>query len=108
MGADKGYDVHDFVEQLEERGIRPHIARHTNGRRSAIDGRAARGKGYLASIKVRKRIEPSFGWAKTIGALRKLPRIGLAKVNAWVHWNFAAYNLIRIGGVGEWWDPSPT
>lgn len=108
LGADKGYDVHDFVEQLEERGIRPHIARHTKGRRSAIDGRAARSKGYAASIKVRKRIEQSFGWAKTIGALRKLPRIGLAKVNAWVHWNFAAYNLIRIGGVGEWWDPSPT
>jgi len=108
LGADKGYDVHDFVEQLEERGIRPHIARNTKGRRSAIDGRAARSKGYAASIKVRKRIEQSFGWAKTVGALRKLPRIGLAKVNAWVHWNFAAYNLIRIGGVGEWWDPSPT
>lgn len=108
LGADKGYDVHDFVEQLEERGIRPHIARNTNGRRSAIDGRAARSKGYAASIKVRKRIEQSFGWTKTVGALRKLPRIGLARVDAWVHWNFAACNLIRIGGVGEWWDPSPT
>lgn len=32
----------------------------------------------------------------------------LAKVNAWVHWNFAAYNLIRLGGIGEWWNPSPT
>lgn len=108
LGADKGYDVHDFVEQLEARGIRPHIARNTKGRRSAIDGRAARGKGYIASIKVRKRIEQSFGWAKTVGALRKVPLIGLAKVSAWVHWNFAAYNLIRIGGIGEWWNPSPT
>jgi hypothetical protein len=44
-----------------------------------------------------KRIEQSFVWAKTIGYLRKLPLIGLAKVNAWVHWNFAAYNLIRLG-----------
>jgi hypothetical protein len=33
---------------------------------------------------------------------------GLAKVNAWVHWNFAAYNLIRLGGIGQWWNPSPT
>jgi len=109
LGADKGYDVQDFVQQLSARGIKAHIARHTaNGRRSAIDGRTARGKGYAISLQVRKRIEQCFGWAKTIGDLRKLPRVGLAKVDAWVHWNFAAYNLIRLGGIGEWWCPSPT
>lgn len=108
LGADKGYDVHDFVDELKARGIHPHIARNTKGRRSAIDGRSAGGKGYLMSLQIRKRIEQSFGWSKTIGTLRKLPVIGLAKVNAWVHWNFAAYNLIRIGGIGEWWNPSPT
>ena len=32
-GADKGYDVQEFVEQLERRGIAAHIARSTtNGR----------------------------------------------------------------------------
>lgn len=109
LGADKGYDVQDFVAELKLRGIRPHIARNTsNGRRSAIDGRSARGKGYTVSLQVRKRIEQGFGWVKTIGDLRKLPLIGLQKVNAWAHWNFAAYNLIRIGGIGKWWNPSPT
>ena len=109
LGADKGYDVKDFVEQLTIRGIKAHIARNTSGdRRSAIDARVARGKGYAQSLQVRKRIEQCFGWAKTIGDLRKLPRVGLAKVNAWVHWNFAAYNLIRLGGIGQWWNPSPT
>ena len=109
LGADKGYDVADFVEELKRRGIRPHIARNTtNGRTSAIDGRSARGKGYKMSLKVRKRIEQGFGWVKTVGDLRKLPLRGLAKVSAWAHWNFAAYNLIRIGGIGEWWNPSPT
>lgn len=109
LGADKGYDVRDFVDQLRQRGIKAHIARHTtNGRRSAIDGRTARGKGYAISLQVRKRIEQGFGWVKTIGDLRKLPRTGLAKVNAWVHWNFAAYNLVRLGGIGQWWHPSPT
>ena len=109
LGADKGYDVADFVEQLWARGIKAHIARNTsNGRRSAIDARTARGKGDKISLKVRKRIEQGFGWAKTIGDLRKLPLVGLAKVNAWVHWNFAAYNLIRLGGIGQWWNPSPT
>ena len=95
LGADKGYDTRDFVDQLKQRGIKAHIARNTsNGRRSAIDGRTARGKGYAISLQVRKRIEQGFGWVKTICDLRKLPRIGLAKVNAWVHRNFAAYNLI--------------
>lgn len=109
LGADKGYDVHDFVDQLKQRGIKAHIVRNTaNGRRSAIDGRAARGTGYAISLQVRKRIEQGFGWVKTIGDLRKLPRIGLARVNAWVHWNFAAYNLIRLGGIGQGWNPSPT
>lgn len=45
LGADKGYDVCDFVNALHERGIEPHIARHTKGRRSAIDGRRARRSG---------------------------------------------------------------
>lgn len=60
------------------------------------------------SLQVRKRIEQGFGWVKTVGDLRKLPLRGLAKVSAWAHWNFAADNLIRIGVIGEWWNPSPT
>ena len=109
LGADKGYDIESFVEELKLRGIRPHIARNTsNGRTSVIDGRSANGNGYKMSLQVRKRIEQGFGWVKTVGDLRKLPLRGLAKVSAWAHWNFAAYNLIRIGGIGAWWNPSPT
>ena len=101
--------MHDFVDPLKQRGIKAHIARNTaNGRRSAIDARTAGGKGYAISLQARKRIEQAFGWTQTIGDLCKLPRIGLAKVSAWVHWNFAAYNLIRLGGIGEWWQLSPT
>lgn len=108
LGADKGYDAHGFVEQLQMRGIAPHIARNTKNRRSAVDGRTARGKGYAISLQVRKRIEQGFGWVKTVGDLRKLPVIGLEKVRAWTMWNFAAYNLIRLGGIDGWWNPSPT
>lgn len=108
LGADKGYDTFDFVASLKQRGVKPHIARSTKNRRSAIDGRAARGNGYKMSIQVRKRIEQGFGWAKTAGDLRKLPLVGMARVKGWVAWNFAAYNLVRLGGIGGWWDPSPT
>lgn len=108
LGADKGYDVKAFVQTLQQRGIAPHIARNTNGRRSAIDGRRAKGTGYAMSLQRRKRIEQSFGWVKTIGGLRKLPLVGIDAVRSWVTWTFAAYNLIRIGGIAEWWNPSPT
>lgn len=108
LGADKGYDTQDFIAALKQRGIKPHIARHTKGRRSAVDHRTARGKGYAISLQIRKRIEQGFGWVKTIGGLRKLPRVSLCKVRGWVTWTFAAYNLIRLGGIGEWWEPSPT
>ena len=108
LGADKGYDTFEFVAALERRGVTPHIARHTKGRRSAIDGRTARGQGYAMSQQCRKRIEQGFGWIKTIGGLRKLPCVGLPAVRGWVTWTFATYNLIRLGGIGGWWDPSPT
>jgi hypothetical protein len=60
------------------------------------------------SLQIRKRIEQGFGRIKTIGELRKLPLMALPKVRGWVTWTFAAYNLIRLGGIGEWWEPSPT
>lgn len=109
LGADKGYDTQDFVAALKARGIKAHIARNTSdGRRSNVDHRTARSKGYAMSQVVRKRIEQGFGWSKTIGGLRKLALTRLPKVRAWVTWTFAAYNLIRIGGIGGWWNPSPT
>jgi len=69
---------------------------------------AARGRGYAISQKIRKRIEQGFGWVKTIGGLGKLPLVELERVRGWVAWNFAVYNLIRLGGIGEWWNPPST
>ena len=108
LGADKGHDTQDFVDSLEARGVQPHIARNTSGRRSAVDEHIARSKGYAISQQVRKRIEQGFGWAKTFGGLRKLRHVGLRRVHAFTTWTFAAYNLIRLGGIGGGWSPSPT
>ena len=108
LGADKGYDTREFVQALKDRGIKTHIARNQSGRLSAVDGRTARGKGYAISQQMRKRIEQGFGWAKKIGGLRKLRNVGLPKVTGMVTWTFAAYNLIRMGGIGDWWVAAPT
>ncbi|MDE0342694.1 MAG: transposase, partial [Deltaproteobacteria bacterium] len=52
------------------------------------------------SQRVRKRIEEAFGWAKTIGGLRKLKHRGLPKVDFQFTLTFAAYNLVRLRTLG--------
>ncbi len=66
LGADKGYDAADFVNELRTMNVRPHIAQNTSGRRSTIDRRTTRHQAYSASQRIRKRIEEAFGWMKTI------------------------------------------
>jgi transposase len=95
LGGDKGFDAADFVMELREINVTPHIARNT-ARRSAIDGRTTRHPGYAASQRVRKRIEEGFGWMKTIAGLRKTKYRGLEKVRWAFIFAAAAYNLIRL------------
>ena len=68
---DKGYDAGDFVIELRELNIRPHLAQNTSGRRSAINRRTTCHPGYAVSQRIRKRIEEAFGWIKTVAGLRK-------------------------------------
>jgi len=69
VGADRGYDAADFVEELRTLNVRPHVAQNTNRRRSAIDKGTTRHPSYAASLRVRKRIEEAFGWIKMVSAL---------------------------------------
>ena len=96
LGADKGYDAADFVEELRTMNVRPHVAQNTSGRRSAIDGRTTRHPGYGASQRIRKRIEEPFGWLKTVAGLRKIKLRGLPKVDWAFTLALAAYNLVRL------------
>ena len=100
LGADKGYDVPEYVSAMRNMNITPHVAQKAKG--SAIDGRTTRHAGYRQSLKVRKRIEEIFGWAKTIGGLRKTRFRGLKRVKAQVTFTFAAYNLVRMGTLFGW------
>ena len=96
LGADRGYDAADFVEELRTFNVRPHVARNPNGRRSAIDGRTTRHAGYAASQRFRKRIEEAFGWIKIVAGLRKTKLRGLAKVDWAFTFAAPAYNLVRL------------
>lgn len=55
LGANKGFDVADFVADLRRACVTQHVAQ--KARYSAIDGRTTRHEGYALSIKHRKRIE---------------------------------------------------
>ena len=95
LGADKGYDAADFVEELRAINVRPHVARNTSGRHSAIDRRTTRHPSYAKSQRIRKRIEEAFGWIKTVAGLRQTKLRGLARVDWGFTFAAAAYNLVR-------------
>ena len=96
LGADKNYDTKGFVDDMRKMTVTPHVAQNDTNRSSAIDGRTTRHPGYLTSQTIRKRIEECFGWAKTIGGLRKSRFIGQKKLDFQFVLTFAAYNLIRM------------
>jgi transposase len=96
VAADKGYDTAGFVAQVRELGFTPHVAQHTNGRRSAIDARTTRHRGHRLSQSKRPRVEEPFGWMKTIAGGRKLRYKGKDRNSAWFKITAAVYNVIRI------------
>ena len=96
VAGDKGYDTAGFVAQARDLGFTPHVAPHTNGRRSAIDARTTRHPGHRVSQRTRPRIEEPFGWMKTIGGGRKLRYKGRDRNSAWFKITAAVYNVIRI------------
>lgn len=96
LGGDKGYDTHECVESIRERGVTPHVAQNTTGRRSAIDERTTRHPGYAVSQRIRKRVEEIFGWMKTVGGFRRTRYKGLDRTGLAGYLVAAAYNLVRM------------
>jgi len=94
LGADKGYDCADFVRDLRQACVTPHVAQKV--RYSAIDGRTTRHPGYAVSQKRRKKIEEPFGWAKTVGPMAQTMLRGVKRVGAQFTLTMAACNLARL------------
>ncbi len=96
LGADKAYDVKEFVQQLREYPVTPHVAQNQTRRRSAVDGRTTRHPSYALSQRTRKRVEEIFGWLKTVGQMRQTRHRGREVVEWMFTLAVAAYNLVRI------------
>ncbi|KUZ23453.1 transposase, partial [Burkholderia ubonensis] len=100
LGADKGYDMRDFVRDCRARKVTPHVARndaHQGG--SAIDGRTSRHVGYGISQVIRKRIEEHFGWGKTVGRIRQTVYRGIKRVDQHFKLTMLASNLTRMARI---------
>jgi len=101
LGADKGYDAAEFIEELQRLKVTPHVAQNKSGRRSAVPDDIAMTKGYAMSQRKRKLIEQGFGWAKFVGPIRQVMVRGLKKVDQLFVLTMAAYNLTRMRTLAE-------
>lgn len=100
VGADKNYDTENFVNQMRELKVIPHVAQNiTDFRGSRIPYRIANQPGYAISQRMRKRIEEIFGWLKTVAGGRKLRYRGMRRNQLWADIATAAFNLVRIGNL---------
>lgn len=99
LGADKGYDVAEFVDDVRDLNVTPHVAQNTSKRSSRIDERTTRHPGYATSQRRRKRVEEIFGWMKTVGGARKLRYIGKRRNAMWMTFTATAFNLVRMANI---------
>jgi hypothetical protein len=78
--------------------VRPHVAQNLSRRNggSAIDGRTTRHPGYASSQRIRKRIEESFGWIKTVAGLDRPKLRGVERIGWAFTFAAAAYNLVPL------------
>jgi IS5 family transposase len=101
LGADKTDDTRDFVHELRELRVTPHLAQHTTGRSSAIDGRTTRPPGNAVSQRKGKGVEEIFGRMKTVGLLRQSRYRGVARIGWMCTYAPAGYNLVRMRTLAE-------
>ena len=95
LAADKGFDTADFVADMRDFNVTPHVAQNSH-RRSAIDGRTSRHAGYDISQQKRKQVEEPFGWGKTIGGLTRPMLRGAKRLAFKFTLTMAAYDLIKL------------
>ena len=107
LGADKGYDTRGCVGAMHAHGVTPHAAQHTSGRSSAIDGCTTRHRSYALSQQLRKRVEETFGWMKTVGGFRRTRYRGLDRTGLASYLVGTVYNLVRMARLMTAETPAP-
>ena len=98
LGADKSYHHEQFVQQLRQRLIVPHVAEFAPNPKwpSFLTEEERNHPGFAISQNKRKLVDKVFGWAKLDRALRQVKLRGLRRVDWLVQLVATAYNLRRM------------
>lgn len=97
--ADKAYHQQAFINDLRERGIKPHIALQGKRRCEGLDKRTTRHPSYRCSQFVRKFVEHPFGWMKAQANMRKPKVRGLKRMNFHALLQAISFNILRISNL---------
>ena len=99
LGADKGYQEREFLEQLRQRGVVPHVAEYGGKQRPWFSGLRAEEKndpGFAQSQRQRKRVEQVFGWIKQVAGMWQTKFRGRRRVEWMFRLAASALNLRRM------------
>src|SRR6266581_911798 len=94
LGADKSYQNQQFIEQLRQRRVAPHVAEYRPNPKwpSFLTEAERSSEGFRQSQQKRKRVEQFFGWAKLDRSLRQVKLRGLRKIDWMLHLLATAHN----------------
>lgn len=96
VGAHRGYHQKEFIRVCRDRKIAPHVSCKQSVKLAGLDARTTARAGDRLSLRIRKRVEETFGWMKTVGGLRRSRYPGMERTQAWGHFVAATYNLLRM------------
>jgi transposase len=99
LGADKGYQEKEFVQQLRVQHVVPHVAEYAVASKhwpNWLRDEERDDPGFPQSQKQRKRVEQVFGWIKHVAGLRQTKFRGRRRVEWMFQLAAAALNLRRM------------
>lgn len=99
LGADKGYQEREFLEQLRRRRVVPHVAEYEVESKQFPNGlrpEERKDPGFGESQKKRKRVEQVFGWIKQVAGMWQTKFRGRRRVEWMFQLAASALNLRRM------------
>ena len=99
LGADKGYQEVEFLEELRRRRVVPHVAEYAVESKHFPNGLRAEERedpGFGESQKKRKRVEQVFGWIKQVAGMWQTKFRGRRRVEWGFRLAVSALNLLRM------------
>jgi transposase len=98
LGADTQYQEAEFIQDLRDREVAPHVSEYVKGNqgKNSLSAEERADVRRAISQKKRKLIERVFGWSKLDHGLRQVKLRGLKRVDWFYRLAIVAYNLVRM------------